>query len=407
MITVQSKQDALAALSRSALSGVAFDSLLQLTIQLTLRVLDLSFCKIIERIPNLPEGQCLLFRAIGGQWAPELENKVFDAGEEPHAAFTLTVQEPVITQNIYTETRFKASPIHYEYGLVSGAAVVIFGNTSAFGVLEVDSHIERTFSPEEIAYLQAAANILGITRERQQAEKAIREYQAILEQSNQDLQQFATTASHDLQAPMRKIKMFTERLMGSLSGKISEADHDMLQRLGKSADSMQHLIRDLLDLSKITKGQEFSIVDLNNILNSVKATLHESIQEKQAVIRYEPLCTILGDQSQLERLFQNLIENAIKYQPPNHPPEVDIAHELIGNCCTISIRDNGIGFKPEQADKIFNPLERLHGQSKYDGTGIGLSICKRIVERHGGTIRAQSTPGHGATFIIELPVKQT
>jgi light-regulated signal transduction histidine kinase (bacteriophytochrome) len=233
------------------------------------------------------------------------------------------------------------------------------------------------------------------------------EYQRLLEQSNSDLTQFATIASHDLQATLRKIKLFAEQLEVDLKPQLSSDHMDVLSRIHSSAEAMRRLITDLLDLSRITKGHTFTKVDLNSVLNSSLSILSESIQKRDALVKTCELYTIMGDSTQLEWLFQNLIENALKFQPIGQVPEITVTSEIIGNFCTITFADNGIGFLPEHAERIFEPLERLHGKRSYKGTGVGLAICKRIVERHGGSIRAKSKPGNGAMFIIELPVKQS
>jgi len=397
------KYEALAAVSRSALSGIAYPALLQEAVELVAEVLGMPYSKVVERIPNVDTDRSLLFRAVVG-WNSQLLGQVFHPGAEPHAAFTLQCMEPVVVPDMRQETRFQMSVLQKEHHIVSGLAVVIYGNNSAFGVLEVDSNQVRQFTNDEITFVQTMAHILGIARERQQAEQAMLDYQQMLEQSNKDLAQFAMVASHDLQAPLRKIRIFSEQLETDLKPHIQAEHMDMLKRIIGAAKSMQELVQDLLELSKVIKGDAFEEVDLSEVVQRVLVTLSETIDERGANIRVGPLCSVFGDPAQLERLFQNLIENAIKFQPKGQEPEVNIASDTIGNYCTINVTDNGIGFLPEHADRIFGTLERLHGKSAYEGTGVGLAICKRIVERHGGNIRALSSPGAGATFLIELPV---
>jgi signal transduction histidine kinase len=397
------KYEALAALSRSALSGIDFLDLLKETVEMVAEVLQVPYCKVVERIPNVAEDKCLVFRAVYG-WSPDLLNQVFKPGAEPHAGYTLQCLKPVVVPDMRQETRFKISALQKEHHIVSGLAVIIYGNQSAFGVLEADSDVARDFTTDEVNFMQVMAHILGIARERQQAEQAMVDYQQMLEQSNKDLAQFAMVASHDLQAPLRKIRIFAEQLEVDLQAHIQAENMDMLKRISASAIAMQELVKDLLELSKVIKGNAFTEVDLNGVVQNALATLSETIQQNNANIQLKPLCPIFGDSAQLERLFQNLIENAIKFQPKGQKPEVAISSEVRGNCCTINVTDNGIGFLPEHAERIFGTLERLHGKSTYEGTGVGLAICKRIVERHGGTIRALSSPGAGASFIMELPV---
>jgi PAS domain S-box-containing protein len=227
-----------------------------------------------------------------------------------------------------------------------------------------------------------------------------------LRQSNRDLEQFAAIASHDLQAPLRKVKMFSQMLSQQAENRLGPEEVELLQRMNLSIDTMQQLVRDLLALSRVsTEPQAFERVDLNQVLQQVSQNLEEKIQATQAEIDNGHLEAVYGDPSQLTQLLQNLMENALKYQAPGNRPMITVQSDCgAGKNCTIRIQDNGIGIRPEHVERIFQPFERLHGKSSiYTGTGIGLAICKRIVERHQGQIKVFSQPGEGATFIIELP----
>lgn len=230
-----------------------------------------------------------------------------------------------------------------------------------------------------------------------------------LQQSNRDLELFAAMASHDLKAPLRRIHFFSEQLHETLTNKMDEDALEDLSRIRKSVAHMQTLVDDFLRLAKISKQDDtkFEVVDLFKVVHKVVADFSEQIREKQARIEIGPLLAIYGDAAQLEQLFQNLIGNSLKFYQKGIPPKITISSECKDEqYCELIISDNGIGFLQEQAERIFEPLERLHGKARYEGTGLGLTICKRVVERHGGWIDAKSIPSEGSTFIIRLPIYQ-
>jgi two-component system, chemotaxis family, sensor kinase Cph1 len=225
-------------------------------------------------------------------------------------------------------------------------------------------------------------------------------------QSNKDLENFASVASHDMQAPLRKAKLFTAQVMEEAE-KLKPDNRDALRRAIASIDNMQTLIHDVLSLARINKTErDFEKIDMSQVLDRALNTLDSIIREKKAKIEVENLGVIWGDPVQIELLLQNLIENGLKYQPTGQIPVIKVRMQGSANLFSqIEIEDNGIGFKPEQAQRIFEPFERLHGKSVYAGSGIGLAICKRIVERHAGKIEALGEPGIGSKFIITLPNK--
>jgi len=238
-----------------------------------------------------------------------------------------------------------------------------------------------------------------------------------LARSNRELEDFAFVASHDLQEPLRKIRAFGNRLESGYNDVIDERGKDYLARMLNAAERMSMLISDLLAFSRVsTRGKEFGEVDLNRAINSVIDDLEIAIDEKSAEINVSDMPVIRGDKSQLEQLFLNLISNALKFQSEGVKPVVsinvtnalpeDTSDILISEeyeWIKITVTDNGIGFEQSFAEKIFAPFQRLHGRSEYKGTGIGLAVCRRIVERHNGQINAISKPGEGATFSIILP----
>ncbi len=240
-----------------------------------------------------------------------------------------------------------------------------------------------------------------------------------LERSNRELQDFAYVASHDLQEPLRKIQAFGDRLKSVQGPKFDERGLDYLDRMQNAAGRMHTLINDLLTFSRVTtKAQPFIPTDLNEICTEVIDDLETLIQKTNGRVEVAGLPTIDADPLQMRQLFQNLIANALKFHRPEVDPVVIIRSEAFTEAADrsddtsqtqftrISVEDNGIGFDEKYLDRIFTPFQRLHGRGEYEGTGIGLAVCRKIVERHHGSLSATSVQGKGSTFIAVLPIKQ-
>ncbi len=226
---------------------------------------------------------------------------------------------------------------------------------------------------------------------------------ADLTRSNQELEQFAYVASHDLQEPLRKVSSFAQLLATQYKGKLDADADEFIGYMVDGAQRMQTLIQNLLAYSRLgRKGKPFAPADVNAVLSQALANLESAIEENAAVVTSGPLPTVLADEVQLVQLFQNLIGNAIKFCGAVKPL-IQIHAEATGAAWTFFVRDNGIGIEPQFAERIFVIFQRLHSREKFAGTGIGLAFCKKIVERHGGRIWLASQPGQGATFCFTLP----
>ncbi|WP_420147011.1 PAS domain-containing sensor histidine kinase [Spirosoma sp.] len=253
----------------------------------------------------------------------------------------------------------------------------------------------------------------------QQQAAELKAANAELKRSNESLQQFAHIASHDLQEPLRRIQAFSDLLKTQFADNISDGETDMVRRIQRSAQRMQMLIKDLLTYSKLsTQREPFTNVALDEVLEDVSSDLEMSISEKNATVDIGKLPSVSGSSSRLRQLFQNLISNALKFIPKNTVPVIQV-HSRIAQpnelpdslqdqyaqpFWVISVADNGIGFDERYKDRIFTPFQRLHDSTSYSGTGIGLAICQRVVESHGGAMDVSSKPGEGSTFKVFLPV---
>ena len=237
---------------------------------------------------------------------------------------------------------------------------------------------------------------------RKRMESEIRQSNLALEKSNRELRQFAYVASHDLREPLRTISSFIQLFRRRYEGKIDQDADEFIGFIVDGATRMQQLIDDLLLYSRVdSKGKTFSPVETGRVLDTVRANLGTAIAEAGAEVSIAPLPEVTGDENQLVQLFQNLLANAVKFRGEHHP-QIRVECRREGADWHFLVSDNGIGIDPEYFDRVFDIFQKLHTRDQYEGTGIGLSICKKIVERHGGRIWVESAPGRGTTFHFTL-----
>lgn len=240
---------------------------------------------------------------------------------------------------------------------------------------------------------------------RKEAELALTEKTSELQQSNSELEQFAYVISHDLQEPLRMVASYAKLLGSKYSEHLGPEADEFLGYILDGAEGMQAMIRDLLELSRVgTRGESFTKTDLTEVMDRLQTTLAPAIEESGATIEFDGLPVINADSTQILRLFQNLLGNAIKYRAPKRRPKIQVSARREENAWEIAISDNGIGIDSEHLERVFLIFQRLHPRGEHPGTGMGLAICRKIVERHGGRIWVESTPKKGSTFRFILPL---
>ena len=310
------------------------------------------------------------------------------------------------------------------WGAIGGASLVLYGSVLAIAwkawttasrqrrqlessAMEFENQIrERTAD-----LLKSNLELVKEITERKQAEAELQALTASLERRNRQLEQFAFVASHDIQEPLRKLRTYGDRLKSGYGHTLADRGQDYLQRMLNATGRMQTLIDDLSTFSRVTtKAEPFVPVDLSVVAEQVLVDLNATIKEVGGRVEVAELPTIDADPIQMRQLIQNLVSNSLKFHRKTQPLIVrvrsQISDALSNPVVTLEVADNGIGFDERYLGRIFNVFQRLHGRDTYSGAGIGLAVCRKIVERHRGTITAKSRPGQGATFLVTLPVNQ-
>ncbi len=294
--------------------------------------------------------------------------------------------------------------------VILAAAFLVLGGLAAYkgaGLLFSSHRLSLELREKEIYEREMKEKLGTELNEHLRTGRKLADTMAELERSNKELEQFAYVASHDLQAPLRRITSFIQLLEERYKDGLDQEAKKYLHYVVDGAKRMQALINDLLAYSRLgTRGKPFLRTDCNKVLDRVLADLDKPIKSCGAVVTYDALPTVMADEAQLGQVFQNLIENAVKFCR-NIQPRIHISAKRGDDGWLFSVSDNGIGVAEEFFDRIFVMFQRLHTQEEYPGTGIGLAVCKKIVERHGGRIWAESETGKGSTFYFTIPERQT
>jgi PAS domain S-box-containing protein len=285
--------------------------------------------------------------------------------------------------------------INQDQRIVRRDGTVVWGSTTKMPWRDPDGRIIGTF---------------GLTRDvtaTKEAEARLRKEHEELTRSNAELEQFAYVASHDLQEPLRAVASCVQLLKKRYEGRLDARADEFILHAVEGTKRMQALINDLLAYSRVgTHQQPFEPVDCSEIVEEALANLTVAVQESGATVTRDPLPTVMADPTHLTQVFQNLIGNALKFRAEDRKPLIHLTAKNAAGQWTFAVRDNGIGIEPQYFERIFRVFQRLHTRERYPGTGIGLAICKKIVDRHGGRIWIESQPGQGSTFYFTLPDRQ-
>jgi len=367
---------------------------------------------INERKIILNEAESL---ALMGSWKWTEKNDELVWSEGLYKIFDLNPDESV-SWNTFLENVFHEDQLLVE-DFLNEVKTKKSGGVIDYRIIKDDRvrYVSLTVKPHAILNIDILGAVLDVT-DRKESEYQLKQFNAELKRSNEDLEQFAYVASHDLQEPLRKIRAFGDRLSVKFSDLLGGQGADYILRMQSAASRMQTLIEDLLSFSRAGRMEmDYQLLDVRVLLKEVLDDIETLVKREEAVVRIGKIPSLYGDKGQFKRLFQNLITNAIKFHKPGAKAIVDIQGRMMkeselseelnitlpnAEYVRISVKDNGIGFNPVYAEKIFNIFQRLHGRTTYEGTGIGLAICRKIVTNHKGYITAKSIENIGSEFII-------
>jgi len=366
---------------------------------------------------------------LGGVWHdPALDLAEFEAASQRttfHRSIGLPGRvwescRPAWITDVAIDPNFPRSAAAVAAGLHGAFAFPVKSEGAVTGVMAFFSRGVQPPNEDLLAMFEALGSQIGDFLARKRAEQELKRYSAELERSNKELQMFASIASHDLQEPLRVVSGFAALLERRYKGRLEPKADEFIDYILDGTSRMQQLISDLLNYSRVTtRGNPFTTAACDKALEKALANLKTAIEESGAMITAAPLPVVTADESQLVHLFQNLIGNAVKYRRKDETPRIHVGakkipesavhsalrapHSEIKNGWMLSVQDNGLGIAPKHFELIFEAFQRLHKREEYPGTGIGLAICKKIVERHGGRIWVESEIGKGSTFYFTIP----
>lgn len=408
------QQSSLARLGREALVR-GLDDLLPIVAQDVAATLEADFCKVLELDRD---GRLLILRA-GVGWRPgAVGQATVPADTHSQAGYALRSDGAVIVDDLATETRFEPAALLLDHGVVSGASVIVRGRDQPWGVIGVHSLHRRAFSEDDIDYLETASSLLGAAIERMHVQEELRRHRSQLEvevaertrqlaASNKELEAFSYSVSHDLRAPLRTITGYSTLLSSKHATQLGPESLRLLDAIHKNAERLGGLIDDLLDLSRV---QQVDLVrervDLSATCTRTLAALAAEDPGRAVTTSVQQGLVVEGDPRLLGMLMDNLLGNAWKFTRNVPAASIRVARQGTGSNAVFSVKDNGAGFDMAFANRLFQPFQRLHCASEFEGTGIGLATVKRIVDRHDGRIWAEGRPGEGATFYFTLGNRQ-
>jgi PAS domain S-box-containing protein len=375
-------------------------------------ILDVEYCKVLE-LHN--DDQELLLRSGVGWEEGLVGSATVKTNDKSQGGYALMVKEPVVVTNLDKETRFTDIDMLAKHNVVSGISTIIHGHDSPYGILGAHSSKYRSFSEDDVHFLQSLANLLAVSIERikaqqryqelnRQLEQHVRERTKQLETANQELESFSYSVSHDLRAPLRAIQGYANLLFEDYTDSLEEEPAEFLHIIREESQRMGDLIDDLLAFSRMNRSEKNTRhINMNEVVQQALDEVGREYNIADADINIGTLPDAMADYKLMQQVWINLLSNAIKYSSKQDIPVIEIEGQEDHDQILYQVSDNGVGFNPKYKDKLFGVFERLHSSSEFEGTGIGLALVHRVITRHNGEIWAESEPGYGSTFYFTLP----
>ncbi|WP_390201258.1 PAS domain S-box protein [Haladaptatus sp. GCM10026878] len=395
------QQKAVSELGQLALENSDLDDLFKQASQRVAAVLENDYCKVLEL--DATAEHLLLRQGVGWRDGIVGTATVSSVEAESQASYTLLSEGPVIVTDLENDTRLSGPELLTSHGITSGISTIIGSLEAPWGILGTHATEKKLFTDEDISFIQSVANILAEAIERQRYEDELEALVEALGESNERLEQFAYIASHDLQEPLRMISNYLQLIESRYRDELDDDARDFIDFAVDGAERMREMVNGLLKYSRVdTETEPFEPTDIEAVVERVLANLQLPIEQHAIEVAVEPLPTVYGDRKQFEQLFQNLVSNAIKYRSDTSP-QIEIGVTERETDWLFAISDNGIGIDTDHHERIFEVFRRLHSHEEYAGTGIGLALCRKIVERHSGRIWVESAPNEGSTFYVTIP----
>ena len=404
------QQEAVARLGVAALEAVDAQDLIERAVREVAGALDVEFAKYVE--PRGDGASTLVMRA-GVGWRPGVVGMATLSAETgSQAGYALQAHGPVIVTDLAQETRFAPQPLFVEHGIVSGISVLVGPRDRPLGVLGAHSLERRAFNPDDLNFLQAVANLLAaalarqrieaeLRRHRDDLEGLVRERTRLLEASNRELEAFSYSVSHDLRTPLRGIDGYSQLLVQQHGHLLPPSGQALLGKVREAAQRMGHLIESLLALGRVGRRTlSPARVDLSAVADAILDELAAADPGRRVQRAVQPDLVAEGDPDLLRIALANLLGNAWKFSAGRRTARIEVGRD--GGDGAFFVRDNGAGFDLAHAGRLFEPFQRLHSSEEFEGTGIGLALVLRIVQRHHGRVWAEAQPGQGATFRFTL-----
>ncbi|WP_090307720.1 ATP-binding protein [Natronorubrum texcoconense] len=395
------QQQVVADLGQFALETDDLDEIMHEASRQLADVLDNRYCKVLDLDEERQE--LLLRQGVGWKDGFVGEATISAVEDDSQAMYTLENDHPIVVEDLETESRFSGPELLTSHNVRSGISTIIGPIDEPWGILGTHDVAPKSFTDEDVAFVQSVANVLAEAIADKTYQHELEQLVNDLAESNERLEQFAHAASHDLQEPLRMVSSYLQLIERRYEDELDNDGQEFLEFAVDGADRMSAMIDGLLQYSRVdSRGEPLEPIDLNDVVADVRRDLDPRIAESNAEVQIEELPCVRGDESQLRQVFQNLLKNAIDYCGDSQP-RVYVSAEKNGTDWVVSVRDEGVGIDPAEQDRIFDVFHSHAPHDDHPGSGIGLALCERIVERHGGDIWVESEPGEGAIFSFTLP----